>query len=45
MLPYVAEENHDEDPEVQVKPDKDTEADRKVKDAIYSNRSKVRPFI
>eukprot|EP00892_Ulva_mutabilis_P000714 jgi/Ulvmu1/10643/UM066_0023.1 len=41
VLPYVAEENHDEDPEVQVKPDKDTAAGQTVKDAIYSNRAKA----
>lgn len=44
VLPYVAEENHDEDPEVQVKPDKDTAADQAVKDAIYTSRAKVRAF-
>ena len=41
QLPYLAEENHDEDPEVQVKPESDTAAARSAKDAIYNNKAKV----
>lgn len=41
QLPYLAEENHDEDPEVQVKPETDTAAARTAKDAIYNNKAKV----
>jgi hypothetical protein len=40
QLPYLAEENHDEDPEVQVKPESDTAAARTVKEAIYNNKAK-----
>lgn len=42
VLPYVAEENHDEDPEVQVKPDSESAAARTAKDAIFSSRKEVR---
>lgn len=41
VFPYIAEENSDEDPEVQVKPQTDTAAARKAKDAIYADRKKV----
>jgi hypothetical protein len=42
QLPYLAEENHNEDPEVLVKPEADGAAANAAKDAIYSNRAKAR---
>jgi hypothetical protein len=42
VLPYIAEENHDEDPEVLVKPDQDNATARALKAAIYDQRSQVR---
>jgi hypothetical protein len=41
VLPYIAEENQGEDPEVQVKPDVDNAAARQVKNAIYEARGQV----
>jgi hypothetical protein len=41
VLPYIAEENRDEDPEVLVKPDEDTANAREVKEAIYAARGQV----
>jgi hypothetical protein len=41
VLPYIAEENQGEDPEVQVKPDVDNATARQVKDAIYAARDQV----
>jgi hypothetical protein len=42
VLPYIAEENRDEDPEVQVRPDGDGAAARAAKDAIFGARKEVR---
>jgi hypothetical protein len=42
VLPYIAEENHDEDPEVLVKPDQDDATARALKAAIHDQRSQVR---
>jgi hypothetical protein len=41
VLPYIAEENQDEDPEVLVKPDEDNANAREVKEAIYAARGQV----
>jgi hypothetical protein len=45
VMPYIAEENRDEAPEVQVKPNCDTAAARAVKDAIFNARSQVLPVV
>lgn len=44
LLPYIAEENADEEPEVQVRPDTEGAAASTAKDAIFGNRREVRTF-
>lgn len=41
VLPYIAEENSDEDPEVQIKPDSESPAATAAKSAIFDARSKA----
>lgn len=45
QIPYLAEENHDEDPEIRVVTDKDDKASQVLKQAILSDGKQVRVWL